>query len=71
MGTVTCLVKQAKYPLYTLYEVIYDIDPNEVDECGSDDEKEKEIQTVFKYELLADYINEDLIIIKIKIKTSS
>ena len=55
-GTVTKIVKGAQNPLYTLYQIIYD-----VDEIDSEDEEP--VKNIFEYELLTDFTNGDLTII--------
>ena len=57
-GTVTGIVKEARNSLYTLFHIVYD-----VDECEGEDDEDKEIKTAFEYDLLADYVNGDLLIL--------
>ena len=55
-GTITAIDKEARNPLYTMFQIVYDID-----ECENEDGDEEEVETSFEYELLADYVNGDLV----------
>ena len=63
-GTIFKIVKEAADPLYTLFEIEYDIDgvSNDDDDDDADDDEE-ELQTVYHYTLLVDYMTGDLIFI--------
>ena len=56
-ATISCIVKHAKNPTDTLFQTEYDVDC-----CDEDDDadEEEEVQTIFKYPLIHDYINGDL-----------
>ena len=54
-------MKEAADPLYTLFEIEYDIDGVSNDDDADDDEEE--LQTVYHYTLLVDYMTGDLILI--------
>ena len=41
----------------TLYEIVYDVNQRNSD---SDEEEEEDVERVFQYELLVDYVNGDL-----------
>ena len=62
-GTVTRIVRQSNQPLFTLYEIIYDVNQRESD-SDSEEEAEEDVERVFEYELLVDYVNSDLEIIE-------
>ena len=57
-GTITGIVKHAENPIDTLFQIEYDVDC--CDEDDDDDDEEEEVQTIFKYPLIHDYINGDL-----------
>ena len=59
-GTILKIVNPSKDPLFTLYQIRYDVDNNDNDEEESDDEF---VQTDWDYELLVDNINGDLSIL--------
>ena len=61
-GTILKIVKPSKDPLFTLYQIRYDVDNND----GDDDDEESDnevVQTDWNYELLIDYMNGDLSIL--------
>ena len=64
-GTILKIVKPSKDPLFTLYQIRYDVGNNDDDDDDDDDEEidDEVVQTDWDYELLVDYMNGDLSIL--------
>ena len=60
-GTVSRIVRKSNDPLYTRYEIIYDVDNIPGD--NEDDSEDEDINNVFQYELMTDYVNGDLMVV--------
>ena len=64
-GTITRILRRSKDKLYTLFEIVYDVDQQESDDDDdNDDEEDEELKTAWEYELLMDYVNGDLTIVE-------
>ena len=60
-GTVTRIIESARNKLYTMYEIVYDVDTNK--DNDEDEEDEDDPEQVFQYTLLTDYVNGDFVVL--------